>query len=45
MSIVDENYESKCDDNGKNKLKICCQHCPSVILNPAVAGHQSLEVN
>ncbi|XP_015116155.1 guanine nucleotide exchange factor MSS4 homolog [Diachasma alloeum] len=34
-SMVESNHEDKCDESGRNKLKICCQFCPSVILSPA----------
>ncbi|KAG8039742.1 hypothetical protein G9C98_000471 [Cotesia typhae] len=33
-STIEEIRESKCDDLGKNNSKICCQFCPSIILNP-----------
>ncbi|XP_011306108.1 guanine nucleotide exchange factor MSS4 homolog [Fopius arisanus] len=35
-STVESNYKDKCDGSGKNKSKIYCQFCPSVILNPGM---------
>ncbi|XP_053596095.1 guanine nucleotide exchange factor MSS4 homolog [Microplitis demolitor] len=44
MSSTNEiNHESKCDDKGKNKSKIYCQFCPSIILNPRVGTFVSRE--
>lgn len=43
-STIEEIRESKCDDLGKNNSKICCQFCPSIILNPRAGTLVSREV-